>query len=273
MNCIKKLVFVTGLVLPFLNTYGQTLQSVTDNGNNVTTNVIAVKGNNDLYSYILQNAAGKTRWGLGIGREGDVLYFHHYNPDGTYNSSPLQLEGSYLFVNGESRINGGGLELGPAAGQAIAPFIDFHYGNGSLGGQDFNVRLHNYANNGLAIFSPLGAPVTLRVVGNIITQKVKVQQDGWADYVFAPGYKLPSLQEIEQYVKVNRHLPDVPSEKEVQENGVDVGEMNKVLLKKVEELTLYLIEQQKELKEMKGMKDELEQVKQELKQLRQNSKK
>lgn len=88
----------------------------------------------------------------------------------------------------------------------------------------------------------------LVVAGTIGTQKVKVTQQGWADYVFAKDYKLQPLTEIERFIKTNKHLPEIPSEKEVKENGVDIGETQMLLLKKIEELTLHLIEQEKQNK-------------------------
>ena len=68
---------------------------------------------------------------------------------------------------------------------------------------------------------------------------------------------MPSLQEVENYIKVNQHLQDIPSAEQIAKEGLDVGEMNKQLLKKVEELTLYLIEQQKEIAELKKQVKEL----------------
>lgn len=65
------------------------------------------------------------------------------------------------------------------------------------------------------------------------------------DYVFEDNYPLPSLHEVKQYIDEHKHLPEVPPAKDMEENGVDLGEMNMILLKKVEELTLYLIEQDK----------------------------
>jgi len=73
----------------------------------------------------------------------------------------------------------------------------------------------------------------------------------WPDYVFKPHYNLRSLSEVEQYIKTHQHLPDVPSEKEVKANGIDVGETQAILLRKIEELTLYMIKQEKELKNWK----------------------
>jgi hypothetical protein len=67
------------------------------------------------------------------------------------------------------------------------------------------------------------------------------------DYVFEKSYSLPSLEEVKSYIDQNKHLPEVPSAKEMESNGVNLGEMNMLLLKKIEELTLYVIEQNKKL--------------------------
>lgn len=91
----------------------------------------------------------------------------------------------------------------------------------------------------------------LAVAGTIAARKVKVTQETWADFVFHPDYQLPSLQEVERFITANRHLPDIPSAKEVAADGLDLGEMNRKLLQKVEELTLYLITERKEREEMK----------------------
>ena len=77
---------------------------------------------------------------------------------------------------------------------------------------------------------------------------------GWSDFVFDDGYQLPSLEQLERYVKENRHLPDVPTETEVKQGGVDLGQMNALLLQKVEELTLYIIDLQKQIDELKKNK-------------------
>jgi hypothetical protein len=89
----------------------------------------------------------------------------------------------------------------------------------------------------------------LAVEGTIGARKVKVTQAPWADYVFDPSYNLPSLKEVEQYIKQHKHLPDVPTAKEVESNGIDLGDNQATLLKKIEELTLYIIDQNKKLNE------------------------
>ncbi|UZJ64187.1 hypothetical protein OKW96_17645 [Sphingobacterium sp. KU25419] len=92
----------------------------------------------------------------------------------------------------------------------------------------------------------------LVVKGKILAEEIKVQAINWPDYVFKPEYQLPSLAETEQYILNNGHLPEVPKATEVEANGVSLGEMNKILLKKVEELTLHLIDQQKQIKELQS---------------------
>ncbi len=87
----------------------------------------------------------------------------------------------------------------------------------------------------------------LSVNGKIRAKEIKVETANWPDYVFEEGYQNQSLAEIEQFVKQNKHLPGVPTAKQVEQEGVELGEMNKVLLKKIEELTLHLIEKEKRL--------------------------
>jgi hypothetical protein len=75
---------------------------------------------------------------------------------------------------------------------------------------------------------------------------VEVTLDGWSDFVFADDYSLMPLEEVEKHIQQNRHLPDIPSEEEVLENGLNLGDMQARLLQKVEELTLYMIQLKKE---------------------------
>ena len=104
----------------------------------------------------------------------------------------------------------------------------------------------------------------LAVNGTIGAREVNVNSSTWSDYVFAADYKLPSLESIERYIQQHQRLPEVPSAKEVEENGVKVGEMSALLLKKIEELTLHLIEKNKEIdalqEEMKTMNKKMEAV-------------
>jgi hypothetical protein len=75
----------------------------------------------------------------------------------------------------------------------------------------------------------------------------------WPDYVFQPDYCLRPLQELQDFIRINKHLPDVPSAATVAENGQDLGEMNKILLRKIEELTLYILQQEERLKKLEAL--------------------
>ncbi|WP_419698979.1 hypothetical protein [Mucilaginibacter sp. NFX135] len=92
------------------------------------------------------------------------------------------------------------------------------------------------------------------VNGSMIATSATVQlRNSWPDYVFKKGYQLPSLQEVKAYIDQNQHLPEIPSEQQIAKDGLNLGEMNKLLMKKVEELTLYLIEKDKEKKEQESI--------------------
>lgn len=95
----------------------------------------------------------------------------------------------------------------------------------------------------------------LEVNGAIRSKEVLVEVANWSDFVFDKDYDLRTLKEVESYIKENGHLPDVPSAEEVKTNGVEVGEMNAILLQKIEELTLYIIELEKKIEKLNGIKE------------------
>ena len=124
------------------------------------------------------------------------------------------------------------------------PFIDFSNDPSS----DYDMRLILADDN------------TLKVQGGKLQAEEIVVQLGqganttaWADYVFDDSYDLMPLMELEQFIKDNQHLPGMPSESEVTENGLNISETQAKLLEKVEELTLYAIEQQKEIEDLRNM--------------------
>jgi len=111
--------------------------------------------------------------------------------------------------------------------------------------------------NGLVGIGTTAPDSKLSVNGNIRAKEIKVETANWPDYVFAKDYSLPSLVETEKHIKEKGHLPGIPSAKEAEANGIDLGEMNAKLLKKIEELTLHLIEKDKEIQLMKSDYKEL----------------
>jgi len=119
---------------------------------------------------------------------------------------------------------------------------------------------HSWELNGSALYRRSGnvgigvnAPeAKLHVAGDIKATEIKVVAQT-ADFVFEEDYQLQSLDEVDQFIKENKHLPGIPSAKQMEADGVNVAEMNKLLLQKIEELTLYVIELKRENKEIKNL--------------------
>lgn len=93
--------------------------------------------------------------------------------------------------------------------------------------------------------------------GILRAREIIVDAQNWADYVFEPSYKLRSLDEIRTFIAENKHLPNVPSTSEVNENGVNLAKTDAILLEKIEELTLYLLQQDEQIKQMQAELDTL----------------
>ncbi len=107
--------------------------------------------------------------------------------------------------------------------------------------------------NGGGLSGCVGCNYRLLVEGGILTESIVWKSIHlWPDYVFSNNYKLKTLEELDKYIGENHHLPEIPTQDEVSKNGVNLGEMSQALLKKVEELTLYVIQQQKEIDELKN---------------------
>ncbi|HEX8548563.1 MAG TPA: hypothetical protein VF691_16495 [Cytophagaceae bacterium] len=170
-----------------------------------------------------------------------------------------------LDIGGRARIKSGGGTAGlwfnnnaNTAERAFVGMVDDDqvglWGNGGAWwGLVMNV---NNGSVGIGTTAP-SSLYKLSVNGSIRAKEVVVES-GWADFVFDSNYKLKSLTEVENYIKENNHLPDVPSAKEVQANGVKLGEIEATLLQKIEELTLYAIEAKKQVEALQGQVKSLE---------------
>ncbi|NML40257.1 hypothetical protein HHL17_23860 [Chitinophaga sp. G-6-1-13] len=101
-------------------------------------------------------------------------------------------------------------------------------------------------NVGIGVISP-NNNYKLAVEGTIGARRVKVTQETWADFVFDSAYVLPSLKEVEQHTRTKGHLPGIPPASEIAQQGLDLGDMQQRQMQKIEELTLYLIDQQKKM--------------------------
>ncbi len=106
----------------------------------------------------------------------------------------------------------------------------------------------------IAVGSDNVSAYKLFVKGGILTEEVRVRlSSDWADYVFNKNYQLKPLKEVEKFINRNGHLPNVPSAKEIKENGLELGNIVTIQQEKIEELTLYAIQQQKEIEELKAL--------------------
>lgn len=123
------------------------------------------------------------------------------------------------------------------------------------------VRMH-IDENGRVGIGTVNPSHTLTVNGTVRAKEVLVDVNIGADHVFNSGYNLKDLSEVKSFIEENKHLPDIPSEKEMQEKGLNMNEFQIKLLQKIEELTLYVIKQQKEMdeqqKEIYKLKQQIE---------------
>lgn len=131
---------------------------------------------------------------------------------------------------------------------ALVQAMDLVFYTSRAGTQDNlleRLRIDSYGNVGIGVTTP---NEKLTVNGKIRAKEIKVETGGdWADYVFEPTYKLMSLKETEAFIKKNKHLPNIPSASEVEKNGIELGNNQALLLAKIEELTLHIIELEKRI--------------------------
>jgi hypothetical protein len=127
--------------------------------------------------------------------------------------------------------------------------------NGYSGG--FGTERFTILPNGNVGIGTINPQAMLAVKGTVLALQVKVSaptSGDWPDYVFAANYKLRSLSSLGAFIKKHQHLPDVPSAKQVKKGGLDLAETQAILLRKIEELTLYVIEQDKRIKNLESNK-------------------
>ncbi|HTK19292.1 MAG TPA: hypothetical protein VL442_07265 [Mucilaginibacter sp.] len=130
---------------------------------------------------------------------------------------------------------------------ASMAFLDIYYGSGVGTG----MTMDNTGNVSIGTVDAHGYKLAVNGAAIATSMTVKLHTN-WPDYVFKPNYRLPSLAAVKAYIDQNQHLPEMPSEQEVKDNGINLGEIVKVQTKKIEELTLYAIEQQKQIDELKA---------------------
>jgi hypothetical protein len=137
----------------------------------------------------------------------------------------------------------------PSTSSSSAAFIEAEYGSGSI-------RFQVNANGHTGIGKAASTTNALEVCGTIRATEVIVET-GWCDFVFEDDYRLAPLSEVESFIKSNKHLPGIPPAVEVESQGVKVAEMSRNFILKIEELTLYTIEQEKQITNLQAQIEEL----------------
>lgn len=246
------------LLLISLAGKGQTLQAVTDSGNTTTKNIwIGALPSSGVIENTL-NLGGRLKllganaaYATGVEGEQPTIYRTGVNslgyPFNGYNNLVLQTSTQnrdMLFVTGirtKSFIDLSGFISTSASNDPAVMDRSMNITMGTNGVE--RLRITTEGNIGIGTKKTGGHK--LAVEGTIGARKLIVSQSTWADFVFHPSYTLPALQEVETFIKEHQHLPGIPSEAVIKAEGLDVGDMNKKLLQKVEELTLYMIDMQK----------------------------
>ncbi|MEI9945323.1 MAG: hypothetical protein WDN26_14045 [Chitinophagaceae bacterium] len=184
------------------------------------------------------------------------------NNVGTGSWNPLSQSGDNLLLWKGSTIDNvdaGGLVLAPWSngnnGVRISSFGNVGIGTSPNTNAKLDVNGNIFSNGKIVIGTTDMTKVStysLAVNGDAIFNRVKVElHTSWPDFVFKRSYNLLPLKDLEKYIQLNNHLPEIPTETEVGKNGIDLGEMNAKLLQKIEELTLYVIELKKENEQIK----------------------
>jgi hypothetical protein len=244
--------------------YNTLLTNLSGNYNTAIGDLANVTDTNTTYALSLGYAATATSKQLAIS---DSIH--------TIKAKGLPTGAGYVLTD----VSGNGnLSLQPITGGATAWSLS---GNTPASGSSYlgssnNVSLRFKTNStekmiidsvgrvGIGVTNITDTGYKLYVEKGIRTRKVKVDISSWADFVFDMNYKLSSLADVENYIQQNKHLPDVPSANDVEKNGIDLGTNQKILLQKIEELTLYIIDQNKKIEVLQNQNEQLQQLKKEM---------
>lgn len=194
---------------------------------------------------------------IGIGTASPLydLHISRTNPsvgffdvDDNHYSGVIEGDSTDLLINAYRKPNtsngGGHLILQTNGSTGI---VTTGAGNVGIGTSSPTAKLHVSSTVMIGSGSPASGYL-LSVNGKIIAEEVRVELDAtWPDYVFAKHYDLPSLTKLEKFISTHKHLPNIPSAGEIKQEGVNLGDMNRRLLEKIEELTLYILQQDKKI--------------------------
>ncbi|WP_281232406.1 hypothetical protein [Flavobacterium gelatinilyticum] len=229
--------------------------------------IVRARSLNDYSNLLFYNTSGSTGLG-GIGMASSRIRIMSGGVGDSYERVSITANG-LIGINSLSPLNTFEVKVPTSTGSSSSDGISIHDGATNRLGINIGVNSQNEnsylqaVKGGVGpkniIINPVGGNVgigttttgthKLAVEGSIGAREVKVTATGWSDFVFKKEYELPTLTEVEKHIAEKGHLKDIPSEEEVLKNGINLGEMNSKLLQKIEELTLYSIQQNKKIEE------------------------
>ncbi len=155
-----------------------------------------------------------------------------------------------LHVNGSGKWQGNSSSFTEINSNTNGQFMRQYANDGTT----LSWLIRGFASGGVqAMFNQGG----INVNGTVTAKELNVTVHGWPDYVFSEGYELMDLKDLQRFLEENRHLPGIPSESEIKAHGLNVGEINVKMMEKIEELTLYILHQQRLIDELSGLKEEV----------------
>ena len=161
----------------------------------------------------------------------------------------LGTNGTGITINNTGKV---GIGVEPSSSYALRVTGDSYFGHNAYVGTKLVSAYGEFSQSvQISGMAKIGSGFECSQTGLVKCKELRVTLSGWSDYVFDEGYRRMSLGELESFINQHHHLPNIPSAAEVERDGISVGDMNARLLEKVEELTLYIIELQKEIDELK----------------------
>ncbi len=192
---------------------------------------------------------------------GNTTLFGNIGVGNVIPTTPLDVSGNILLRNYQNSVGGGStLQFSSYGannehpGARIRDYLDYASGADSQSRLILSSYYGGYKDeltlvNGKIGINKINPAYELDVNGQIHTKGILVNTTGFPEFVFNKNYKLKSLKEVESFIIQNYHLPELPSQRQAIKQGIDLAEMNKKLLQKVEELTLYIIEKDRQIRD------------------------